>query len=142
MGRENENGPRVVKKCHGIKGAEGNGMEEKNKGPENELRRRERKLRGIREQQAARDTNVAWLKKAEVRKTAEDGCRGAEWETRSGKGSEYAGDPRKTRERSRRPRKVQERVGRWRKMRIRSRDKVSRGVAATFLFRGSQGKKK
>ena len=37
MGRENENGPRrVVKKCHGIKGAEGNGAEEKNKGPENE----------------------------------------------------------------------------------------------------------
>jgi len=36
MGRENENGPRVAKKCHGIKGAEGNGAEEKNKGPENE----------------------------------------------------------------------------------------------------------
>jgi len=61
---------------------------------------------------------------------------------RSGQGLEYAGDPRKTRERSGRPRKVQERIGRWRKMRIRSRDKVSRGVAATFLFRGSQGKKK
>jgi len=27
---------------------------------------------------------VAQLKKAEVRKTAEDGCRGAEWETRGG----------------------------------------------------------
>jgi len=63
-------------------GAEGNGAEEKNKGPENEPRRWERKLRGIREQQEARDTNVAWLKKAEVRKTAEDGCRGVEWETR------------------------------------------------------------
>jgi len=84
MGRENENGPRVEKKCHWIKGAEGNGAEEKNKGPENELRRRERKLRGIREQQEARDTNVAWLKKAEVRKTVEDGCCGAEWETRGG----------------------------------------------------------
>ena len=47
-------------------------------------RKWERKLRGIREQQEARDTNVAWLKKAEVRKTAEDGCRGAEWETRGG----------------------------------------------------------
>jgi len=33
MGQKNENGPRVVKKCHGIKGAEGNGAEEKNKGP-------------------------------------------------------------------------------------------------------------
>ena len=65
-------------------GAEGNGTEEKNKGPENEPRRRERKLQGIREQQEARDTNVAWLKKAEVRKTAEDGCRGVEWETRGG----------------------------------------------------------
>jgi len=65
-------------------GAEGNGAEEKNKGPENELRRRERKLRGIREQQEARDTNVARLKKAEVRKTAKDGCRSAEWEARSG----------------------------------------------------------
>jgi len=39
MGRENENEPRVVKKCHGIEGAEGNGAEEKNKGPENELSR-------------------------------------------------------------------------------------------------------
>ena len=36
MGRENENGLRVEKKCHGIKGAEGNSAEEKNKGPENE----------------------------------------------------------------------------------------------------------
>ena len=31
---------------------------------------------------------------------------------------------------------------RSRKTSIRSRDEVSRGVAATFLFRGSQGKKK
>ena len=27
---------------------------------------------------------MAWLKKAEVRKTVEDGCCGAEWETRGG----------------------------------------------------------
>ena len=36
------------------------------------------------EQQEAWDTNVARLKKAEMSKTAEDGCRGVEWEARSG----------------------------------------------------------
>jgi len=71
-------------------GAEGNGVEDKKQGGW-ELRKWERKLQGIREQQEAWDTNVARLKKAEVRKTAEDGCcstqgrkRGAEWETRGG----------------------------------------------------------
>ena len=49
-----------------------------------ELRKWEWKLQGIREQQEAWDKNVAQLKKAEVRKTAEDRCRSAEWETRGG----------------------------------------------------------
>ena len=54
---------------------------EKTRGPG---RKWKRKLRGIREQQEARDTIVAQLKKAEVRKMAEDRCRSAEWETRGG----------------------------------------------------------
>jgi len=71
-------------------GAEGNGMEEKKQGGR-ELRKLEWKLRGIWEQQEARDTIVARLKNVEVRKTVEAGCRGVqgrkqgvEWETRGG----------------------------------------------------------
>jgi len=78
------------KECRGKKtGAERRRGRRKTKGWES--RKREWKLQGIREQQEARDTNVAQLKKAEVRKMAEDGCRGAqgrkqgmEWETRGG----------------------------------------------------------
>ena len=82
-GLGNENGPREQV------GAEGTARQ-KNKGRES--RRQERKLQGIREQQEAWDTNVAWLKKAEVRKTAEDGCHGVEWKSK--KWSGYREDQR------------------------------------------------
>jgi len=67
-----------MKMGHGWQvGAEGNGMEEKKQGGR-ELRKLEWKLRGIREQQEAWDTIVARLKKVEVRKTVEAGCRGVQ----------------------------------------------------------------
>ena len=58
-----KNGPRVAKKCRGRKWEPRETAQKKNKGRES--RKQERKLRGIREQQEARDTIMAWLKKGE-----------------------------------------------------------------------------